>query len=74
MLSFILNAFDYLWIKVISPDMLDDRDARDSVRALLIVQALNIMGFRPPGGVDYKILAQGGSIAGFSDFRKIWSN
>ena len=48
------------------------RDARDPVRALLDVQALDIMGSRTPeGGFDCRISARGGggSIAGFSDFR-----
>ena len=49
------------------------RDARDPVRALLGVQALDIMGSRTPrggGGFDCRNLARGGvSIAGFPDFR-----
>ena len=48
------------------------RDARDPVRALLGVQALDIMGSRTPrGGVSIAgFRPEGGvSIAGFSDFR-----
>ena len=45
----------------------------DPVRALLNVQALDIMEFRPPDGgrgFDCRISGRGGgSISGFSDFR-----
>ena len=50
------------------------RIARDPVRALLGVQALDIMGSRTPdggGGFDCRISARGGvSIAGFSGRRR----
>ena len=52
--------------------MMRTRDAYDPVRALLNVQALDIMGFRPPeGGFRMQDFWAGGgkSIAGFPDFR-----
>ena len=63
----LLSSTLFIWVQ--------SRDALDPVRALLNLQALDIMGLDPPeGDFDCRILAQGGgrSIAGFSDFWCEW--